>query len=206
MLASEDPSHDQYQRQLLADAVRELNAELIEVVTDTRFDSAAERPGLMRAVRMVSDGAADGIVVASSAHLTTRIEELAALVCSDVDCEWVFASEGLDISSPLGEAWAEWLELYAAEAELGVSNRRAHRMAGIRRGGNAPYGFISVDSDLIPHVKEQGAISRILELYEGGISLRKIAETIATEGHPPRGSGWHATSVRRIVLRHGTTT
>ena len=48
---------------------------------------------------------------------------------------------------------------------------------------------------------EAAAVARILELRAAGVSLVKIAARLDAEGHRPRGSRWHATSIVNVLRR-----
>jgi hypothetical protein len=65
------------------------------------------------------------------------------------------------------------------------------------REGRKPFG---------DRVGEPETVTRILELRSKDFPLAKIADTLNTENRKPRqGSKWHATSVRNVILRAGST-
>ena len=104
-----------------------------------------------------------------------------------------------------------------AEFDRAVRNARTragmlrNQRNGRRQSAVVPYGWRSdPDSDLNEYGRpsgmlhdhaEQRAIERMCELRESGQSYRQICETLTTEGHPPRGGGWHPGSVQRILKR-----
>jgi site-specific DNA recombinase len=106
-----------------------------------------------------------------------------------------------------------------AVAELDRQIRNARTKAGMlrnqrngrRQSAVVPYGWTSdPDSELnefgrpsgmVHDQAEQRAIERMRELRETGQSFRQICETLTVEGHPPRGAGWHPSSIQRILKR-----
>jgi hypothetical protein len=47
-------------------------------------------------------------------------------------------------------------------------------------------------------------VARVLELQAAGVTVRGIAAVLSTEGcSTKRGCRWHATTVQRILDRHG---
>ncbi len=70
--------------------------------------------------------------------------------------------------------------------------------------GSPPFGFEALNGSLVPVAGEQAAVARIVELRDGGATLREIAATLTTEGHQAKRSPtWHPESVKRILVRHG---
>ncbi len=84
------------------------------------------------------------------------------------------------------------------------SGRRAKAERGGFAYGSPPFGYRAEGGELVPDEGEQAVIARIAQLRHDGASLHKIAETLTTDGYPPRRSArWHVESVRRIVSRMG---
>ena len=78
---------------------------------------------------------------------------------------------------------------------------KAKRARG-ERAGSVPFGF---DADaggrLQPVTEEQSALSLMLQLRGDGLSYRGIAAELEKRGvAPKRGSRWHPSSVRSILL------
>lgn len=85
---------------------------------------------------------------------------------------------------------------------MGGRRRKAER--GGYAGGGRPFGFRSVDGELVPDLEEAAALERMRRLRKDGRSLRQIAEVLEHEGHRPRKSSrWHPEVLRGILDRAG---
>ncbi len=94
-------------------------------------------------------------------------------------------------------AFAQYERAMIKQKLLGARQRaRAKDPEGYREG-RKPFG---------DRVGEPETVTRILELRSKDFPLAKIADTLNAENRKPRhASEWHATSVRNVILRAGTT-
>lgn len=78
--------------------------------------------------------------------------------------------------------------------------------------GQPPYGYrLNSRGLLFPNAEESSVIRDIFDMYDSGVSMRAIADTLTKSGvHPPSSSyrrgvtplkKWHESAVRRIVNR-----
>ena len=72
------------------------------------------------------------------------------------------------------------------------------------QGGWAGYGFKLHHGVLVPHVREQIIIRRILRWREAKWSFTRIAKALNRSGisTPSKKGKWHASNIKRIWLRH----
>jgi DNA invertase Pin-like site-specific DNA recombinase len=69
-------------------------------------------------------------------------------------------------------------------------------------GGAPPYGWQSVDGELVPDPHEQETLMRIRQLHDAGKPLRFIADTLNIEGvKPRRGRVWHVGVLGRLARK-----
>jgi len=86
------------------------------------------------------------------------------------------------------------------------AGKRRKREAGGYVGGQPAFGQVAEAKALVADVAEQATIRRILELAEGGASLRTIAATLEHEGRrAKRVKRWHPQTVRRVLERASST-
>ena len=72
------------------------------------------------------------------------------------------------------------------------------------RGGNSPYGFVSIHNELVEHPKEQVVVHKILDLWKSGQNVVSIARTLNARGISSRmNSKWHHKTVSKIIQRSG---
>lgn len=73
--------------------------------------------------------------------------------------------------------------------------------------GHPPYGYTKDPNDktrLIKDPDEYPVLEKIISLYEGGMSMSGIAKKLdETNVKSRRGNGWHATTIRRSLVRTG---
>ena len=75
--------------------------------------------------------------------------------------------------------------------------------------GIPPYGYRKDDSDpnitkLVPDPIEFPVLQEMISMYQGGNNLSQIARAVTRHGpEAMRGNAWHATTVRRSLIRTG---
>ena len=85
---------------------------------------------------------------------------------------------------------------FRTKAALHVKRGRGERL------GELPYGKRATEAGMLEdHPGELLAAARVLELRQGGASIRAIAARLNAEGVPARGNGWHRTTVERLLTR-----
>jgi len=69
--------------------------------------------------------------------------------------------------------------------------------------GSPPFGARAEDGELVPDSAERRCIDRMVELRDGGASIRTIATTLTDEAWPTKrgGTRWHPTTVARALDR-----
>lgn len=129
----------------------------------------------------------------------------------------VITSDGVSVEdTPEGKLQRGMLDLFYAYERLLIKARTkaalgVKRVRGERFSRFAPFGY-RVDSSkhiinndtpslFVPHAEEQATILRVLTLRATGMSSKKIANQLTTEGVQCRGKRWHATTVDRIRSR-----
>ena len=75
-----------------------------------------------------------------------------------------------------------------------------HKKAHLQVYSPTPLGYRREGNMLIPDQEELALVERIRQLYDGGASLRGIAETLNQEGIPGKNGGrWYAATVKKIL-------
>lgn len=91
----------------------------------------------------------------------------------------------------------EWIRARTAAA---LQTRKAARQ---RYTHDAPYGYRWTGAKgaerMVPVAKEQAAVAYARSLRDDGLSLRAIGRELKDAGYEPRGSAWHADTVRRML-------
>jgi DNA invertase Pin-like site-specific DNA recombinase len=207
------------QRSRLKAHCRAQDIALVETITDDGYSAKSlERPGLRRALRMLTDGQADAIIVVKLDRLTRSVRDLGYL------CDTYFreglpysllsVSDAIDTRSAGGKLLLNVLMAVAQWEREAIGERTHEALAelqrqGIRLGG-APYGWRYSEEVndqgrryLVEIPEEQRGIRRICELYDADVYLRDICKMLDAEGIASRGPKWHKFSLYRMLNRAG---
>lgn len=190
---------------------------LIEIIEDAGVSAKTlRRPGLARALALLDEGHADGLVVAKLDRLTRSVRDLGELLdrCfSDGKADLLSVTEQIDTRSAGGRLVLHVLTSVAQWEREAIGERTKAALSHLRsRGvqlGAVPYGSARVDDldedgrrVIKPVVDEIGIAEEISDLREGGLSLRQIADHLTRTGRPTkRGRSWHASTVRSVLSR-----
>jgi DNA invertase Pin-like site-specific DNA recombinase len=192
--------------------------------TDSGKSGAAEigeRAGLARALALLAEDKADGILVFRLDRLARDVvlqETLLADLhrqgkelrsCSAAEDEHLTH----DPSDPtralvrriLGSVAAYERDMIRLRLRAGQTRKRAN---GGYIGGGVPYGWTSVRGELVEVPAEQEVIRLIAKLRRQGMPLRQIGAHLESRGIPSRAphGNWRPTTVLRIAERAGVPT
>ena len=176
------------------------------VIDDGISGKNLKRPGLIKAIRAIKAGDAEGMLVAKLDRLTRNVADLGTLVQNVFDkAELYSVSEQINTKNAAGRLVLNVLVSVAQWERETICERtsdalQAKKARGEKTGGNVPFGFEVVNGKLIENVEEQAVISKIRELRANGLSLRKIAEKSNDEGIETKtGKAWNAMQISRIA-------
>lgn len=115
--------------------------------------------------------------------------------CEAADTALVSATEPFDLTSPMGEAMASVLMVFARLESRTIATRVAASKEHLARqgrwhGGKRPFGFEVVEADdgtyLAPHPEEGPMVQEAIERVLAGESLRAIANDWINDGRTER--------------------
>jgi len=91
--------------------------------------------------------------------------------------------------------------------ELTRAALRSRRAAGMKTGGDIPFGYRSEAGRLVPDAAEQETVRLVLDLHGKGESLRDIGRALEAAGIARKGGSraWHPQAVQRILERERNT-
>jgi DNA invertase Pin-like site-specific DNA recombinase len=188
---------------------------------EVAFDQASgttpvdKREGFMDALSRVRDGRCEGLVMLNLGRiarlLTVQEAALAMVWASGGRVFTVDASEVLqdDPADPMRTAIRQMMAVFHQLDRAMViarlqGGRQVKREAGGYAYGRPPLGQRVEDKELVPDPAQQETVRRILELHQGGTSLRGIIAVLEQEGRPTaRGGRWHPQTVAQVIARHG---
>ena len=176
------------------------------VIDDGISGKNLKRPGLIKAIRAIKAGEAEGMLVAKLDRLTRNVADLGTLVQNVFDkAELYSVSEQINTKNAAGRLVLNVLVSVAQWERETICERtsdalQAKKARGEKTGGNVPFGFEVVNGKLIENEAEQAVIEKIKELRANGLSLRKIAEKLNDEGIETKtGKAWNAMQISRIA-------
>jgi site-specific DNA recombinase len=168
------------------------DVELVALEHDALSGKDTNRPGLLRALRMLERGEADGLLVAKLDRLTRDVGDFDDLLEEYFKRRFKLLSvaDSIDTRTAAGRFFLH-IQIGMAQWERETIGERttdalAHKRA---TGGGTP----RIEGD---------AAARILALHADGLSFRAIAKRLTDEGIPTRKRGkWAGETVRRVLAR-----
>jgi DNA invertase Pin-like site-specific DNA recombinase len=184
--------------------------ELVDVIVDAGESAGTlDRPGLRRALAMLKAGQADGLLVAKLDRLTRSVRDLGTLVeTSFKDHALLSVAEQVDTRTSSGRlvlnvlaSVSQWEREAIGER---TSNALRHKQSrGEYTGGDRPFGYRVEDGRLVEDEAEQATIRRARELRAAGLPLRKIADSLHSQGLTSR--KLHPETVSRLLSSRRAT-
>ncbi|WP_422930081.1 recombinase family protein [Singulisphaera sp. PoT] len=198
--------------------LHELN--LIDVIADEGASAKTlKRPGIAKALEVLRNRQAEGLLIAKLDRLTRRLKDWSTLIddyFSDKGgCKLHSVNDHVDTSNATGRMMLNIIVTIAQWERETISERTADGLRKKRelneRCGNVRYGF---DLDLTGPVNKRGGVARLVEnpeeqaaiammkaLREDGESLRAIAEVLEKNGIKTKEglTKWSAEAIRRIL-------
>ena len=191
--------------------------ELVLLIEDAGVSAkTTARPGLARALKMIDDGEADGLLVAKLDRLTRSVRDLCDLVdryFASGKCALLSVAENVDTRSAGGRMVLNLLTVISQWEREAIGERTRDALAhlranGVTMGGEAlgwryTEGLDEEGRHLVEVVQAEAiTVDRILALKADGMPVRQIATTLEAEGHQTKSGGrWHPTTVQRILTR-----
>ncbi len=214
--ADEGVSLDAQRAKLRAHCVA-MDLELVAVEADEGASAKTlERPGLQRALAMLTNGQADALLIPKLDRLTRRVIDLGQLIENYFAGErWSLLSvaDSIDTRTASGRL-VLYLLMTVAQWERETIGERTKaamdflRLAGVTVGRAALGLQYATEVDpsgrrIVEIVDEEAAtVARITELRGSGLSYAKVASAVGAEGHQTKlGGRWHANTVRMVCLR-----
>jgi len=181
--------------------------ELTEIIADEGISGKTlERDGLKKAIKILKDKKAEGMVIAKLDRLTRNVADLGTLVSTVFDkAELYSVSEQINTKNAAGRLVLNVLVSVAQWERETICERtkdalQAKKARGEKTGGNIPFGFDEVNGKLVKNEEEQAIIDEIKNLKNKGLSLRKIAEALNGRGIATKnGKAWTAVQIQRIA-------
>lgn len=152
------------------------------------------RPALTEALAALHEHHAGTLVVAKRDRLARdvmvagfiemKVRQASARIVS-------VAGEGTSDDSPTDRLMRQIIDAFAEYERQIIASRtraalRAKRIRG-ERAGTVPWGFrATADGVLVPDADEQLVTTRIRQLRDAGVSIRKIVRRLAEEGYKSR--------------------
>lgn len=145
------------------------------------------------ALRMLSDGEADALVVAKLDRATRSVGDLCYLLDLSDRQGWDFVALdlGIDTSTPMGRAMAQMAGVFSELERKMIAQRTSDAMQALKASGQR-----------LGRPVEQSKVARhrIATERKGGRSLRSIAAGLNEDDLPTaRGGRWHASTIKRVL-------
>ena len=170
---------------------------LVQTIVDSGVSAKTlERPGLQRALALLQDGEADGLLVAKLDRLTRSVRDLGQLIDRYFGERRGHAllsvSEQIDTRSAGGRLVLNVLASVSQWEREAIGERTQTALQYLRSKGRcvsrfAPYGFTKTPAGALERVEdEQAVIDEANRLRRQGLSLRAVARRLWDAGHRSR--------------------
>ena len=167
------------------------------------------RENLLRMMKRIRSGKVDHVIVAHTDRLSRDSRQLYELL-------WEIRSNGAHISS----VWQEFntakgvekpffrlLGRFSAEDRDALVKRTSRGrtkkvQSGSHAAGSPPYGYCTVNGELVIKEDEAAVVRKIFDMHEKGYSYGAIAKALNSESTPTkRGGKWHGSTIQQILTR-----
>jgi DNA invertase Pin-like site-specific DNA recombinase len=173
---------------------------IVESFVDAGVSGTVEpmqRPALAQALEMLEAGEAEALIVSKLDRASRSTLDLLKLLETAEAQGWDFVALdlGIDTSSPMGRAMASIAGTFA-QLERDLISQRTRDALAVAKANGVKLGR--------PQEQTVENIHRIRKLTETGAGVRKIADTLNSEGRTTgRGGRWHPTTVHRVQQTNG---
>jgi len=186
---------------------------LPEPFDDGGFTGAnTERPGFQKLMAWIGGGKVDVVVVYKVDRLSRSLPDFAQVMqhFTRHDIGFVSVTQHFSTTDPVGRLTLNMLMSFAEFEREMITERirdkiRATRRMGRWTGGNAPLGYRSEKSRLLPHEEEVPWLKQVFAWYLEGVSALAISQRLNAALVPlktiqrPRPNPWTKDLVLRIL-------
>ncbi len=168
--------------------------ELVEVIEDAGFSAKSlDRPGMTKLLSLIRGRRIGVVVVAKLDRITRSVRDLGELI--DVfqrsGVEFASVADHIDTSTASGRLVLNVMGSVSQWEREAIGERTAEALAVMRSNGrrisrHAPYGYRLNGQGWIEDEWEQEAVQVMRTLRADGLSLRRIAERLQTQGFTSR--------------------
>lgn len=186
------------QREVIESACESRGLQLVEVIEDSGFSGGTlERPGLQRALLLIAEGKAEGLIASNLDRVSRSMVGFGRLVewFEDSEAALVLLDQGVDTSTAAGRSSVNMMVVQAQYLREAIAERTRLALEAKRRRGEA----ISRPSVL----DQPELVEKIRELHKAGLSDVAIAAELNEQGIPTvrGGAEWRPSAVRTCRLR-----
>lgn len=181
-------------------------------VYDTYIDGGftgadTNRPALQKMIRDIEAGYINKVVVYKLDRLS-RSQRDTLMLIEDIflknNCDFVSMNENFDTSTPFGRAMIGILAVFAQLEREQIKERMnmgkvARAKSGKYFGGRFPFGYDSVNGELVINDFEAMQIREIFKMALDGLSAYTIAEKMQEKGYKTRLAEYRASHVWALL-------
>jgi site-specific DNA recombinase len=185
--------------------------EVVQVFVEVGSGSKmATRPEFQRAIALMKEGGADGIIALKLDRIGRSTRDILSLVedvLQPLDKALVLLGENIDTSTPSGRLCLTMLAALAQmEREIISERTKRGRQVKHESGGYAygapQIGQSAIGGELVANEAELAIIEIIRKHRRAGKSPQAIADYLNANNHPTkRGGRWQHTTVRNVIKR-----
>lgn len=183
--------------------------QLLDVIEDGGVSAKSlDRPGMARLLELIRRRQVDVVVIAKLDRITRSVRDLGELIdLFQRNCvEFASVADHIDTSTAAGRLVLNVMGSVAQWEREAIGERTREAMSVMRTEGRrisrfAPFGYRHNGRGLVEDEHEQRAITLMQRLRAEGRSLRRIAESLESQGFTNRRGGRLTAKVVADALR-----
>ncbi len=189
------------------------NYELVDVIRDAVSGKSLHRDGIQRALQMLRDHKADGLIVTRLDRLTRSVIDAANMIERDFQHKQLISlNENVDTTTAIGRMMLNMITIVSQWERETIRERilaavRHKKKKGEKLGGGVPYGYKVIEEGgkklLALDKAEQRIVASIMDMKEHqGMTETEIANELWRRGITNRvGNKMQPVQVMRIIER-----
>lgn len=193
MQAADGVSLDDQESKLIAETAKRGITDYVVLVDDGKSAKSLQRPKLQEALQLLAAGEYNLLIATKLDRLSRSTSDVLTLAAASESQGWAIAvldgAVQFDSTTPAGKLTLTMMSALAEFEREQISARVTDAMHFKRERGDK--GLITIDIE-----------TRIVTMYQSGLSMDKIAKQLNAEDIPSaRGGKWAAQTVWRVIER-----
>ncbi|MED0739039.1 recombinase family protein [Aneurinibacillus thermoaerophilus] len=199
------------QRTAVQDYARLYQLKLDKIIVDEgKSGKNLDREGIQEIIQHIRSGEYEGVIAYKLDRISRNLKDILILhddVFKPNSASIISVNEQFDTSTPMGKLVFQMIGGFAEfEREMIQDRMESGKKEKAKRGGFAggriPYGYDSINKELVINEKEAAIVRKIFEYRKEGKTLQYIADELNNNDVPTKlGGKWSRVHIKSILDR-----